>query len=95
MTVTFSETAVAPENGTPPWPDTVNDSGEPPPSPFPIFVALRVSMIRVGLTATNELGELERLADAELVSKKVAENKAATTAIELIFFDLNIECAFT
>jgi hypothetical protein len=52
-------------------------------------------MIRVGLTATNELGELERLADAELVSKKVAENKAATTAIELIFFDLNIECAFT
>jgi hypothetical protein len=51
-------------------------------------------MIREGLTATNEPGALEGLADAELVSKKVAENKAATTAIELIFFDLNIECAF-
>ena len=76
MTVTFSETAVAPENGTPPCPDTVNDSGEPPPSPFPIFVALRVSMIRVGLTATNELGELERLAEAELVKSKTDQNSA-------------------
>jgi hypothetical protein len=45
-------------------------------------------MIREGLTATNEPGSLEGVADAELVSKKVAENKAAITAIEPIFFDL-------
>jgi hypothetical protein len=90
----LSETAVAPEFGTPPWPDTVNANGEPPPSPSPTFVEVRVLMIREGLTATNEPGALEGLADAELVSKKVAEIKAATTAIELIFFDLNIECAF-
>jgi hypothetical protein len=50
-------------------------------------------MIREGLTATNEPGSLEGLADAELVSKKVAENKAAITAIEPIFFDLTISGA--
>ena len=47
-------------------------------------------MIREGLTATNEPGSLEGVADAESVSKKVAENKAAIIAIEPIFFDLKI-----
>ena len=63
----------------------MNDSAEPPPSPFPIFVALRVSMIRVGLTETNELGELERLADAELVRRKTDESRAKETAIMPFF----------
>jgi hypothetical protein len=85
----LSETAVTPEYGTPPLPVTVKTYGDPPPNPFPTFPG-RVSMIREGLTATNEPGSLEGLADAELVSKKVAENKAAITAIEPIFFDLKI-----
>jgi hypothetical protein len=50
-------------------------------------------MIRVGLTETNELGELERLADAELVRRKTDESRAKETAIMPFFLILTVCCS--
>jgi hypothetical protein len=50
-------------------------------------------MIRDGLTATKDPGELERLAEAELVKRKTDESRAKETAIAPIFLNLNFCCS--